>query len=133
MWSKVRIVLAVCLAAALGSLVGAGATGLGTITPKTLGADRQAITPCDSDGVDSTYVNTWDPAISAYRTTSVTVFNIATTCTSQLLQLTFANAVGTSLAASSGTVTATSHTYTYALASAPRTDQIAMVALVISG
>ena len=133
MSTKPRIALIVCLAAVLGSLVGASATGVGGINANSLGADRQAITPCDSDGVDSTYVNTWDPAISAYRTTSVTVFNIATTCATKLLQNTFANATGTSLATSSGTVTATSQTYTYALASAPRTDQIAMVALVISG
>jgi hypothetical protein len=51
-----------------------------SVSPNGLGAGSSSVGSCDSDGVSTSYANSWDATDERYEVTSVTVNGIADGC-----------------------------------------------------
>jgi hypothetical protein len=57
-----------------------------SVSPNGLGAGSSSVGSCDSDGVSTSYANSWDATDKRYEVTSVTVNGIANTCDGKSLK-----------------------------------------------
>jgi len=74
-----------------------GAAASLTLTPDGLGSNNASVIACDSNGVTTSYGNTWDATDGRFEVTSVTVKGVADTCDGLTLKVTLANAAQASL------------------------------------
>jgi hypothetical protein len=124
------------LAVAAGGLalfggVVASAASLGGLTSSNLGANNTVVASCDTDGVTISYANAYDATAGAYKVGSVTVGGIAAGCAGQVLNVTLKGSTGTSLAATSVTVSGTSETMS--VSGTVLAESVTGAAVVISG
>jgi hypothetical protein len=76
---KKRILIGVLvLAVVFATVFGLAATL--SVGSTDLGAGSNSVGSCDTNGVDTSYANTWDAVDKRYEVTSVTVNNIADAC-----------------------------------------------------
>ncbi len=107
---------AIIAGAALFGVVGASAASLGGITG-SLGADAQAVSSCDTDGIALSYTNAYDATVAgytplgAYKTSSVTVNSINAACNGKNIKLTLKDSTGASIGGGSGTVASGAATF----------------------
>lgn len=74
-----------------------------SVSPNDLGAGSSAVGSCDTNGVSTSYANTWDATDKRYEVTSVTVNGIADTCDGKTLKAALTDSSNTLLG--DGTVT----------------------------
>jgi hypothetical protein len=109
----------------------AAASTLAVTTNKEVAIGSGTFAPCDSDGVNVGY--TYQKSGTAYIIKDVTVSGIAAACANEKIALTLANAGGTELATTSGTVTGTSFTYDATSKAIPLSTDIGDATVIISG
>ena len=114
------------------SITLAGSFGFSPLSSADEGPVVEAMGQHQSDGVTTTYTNSYDAASGAYRTTSVTVAGIDVACNGQRLSLTLED--GSNVALASGTVATiagTSETVTLS-GSGAAADAVAGEAIIIA-
>ena len=99
-----RWILALVAGGVVGSAVFGAAASLGGITADTMTADSTAISPCDNNGVNTSYNFVFDSSVTAYKVTTVDVSNIDAACQNYTLRVTLYNSSNASLAERSGTI-----------------------------
>lgn len=99
-----RWILALVAGGVVGGAVFGAAATLGGITADTMSADSTAIAACDSDGVNTSYDFVFDPAVTAYKVTTVTVTEIDLPCQTYTLRVTLYDSSNNSLAERSVTI-----------------------------
>jgi len=87
----------------------AAASTLTVNTSKEVAIGSGTFAPCDSDGVTVAYG--YAKSGANYLIKNVTVSGIAATCSGEKIAISLANAAGTQLATTSGTVSGTSFVY----------------------
>lgn len=97
-----RVIIAAAAALGAFSISLAFAANLGGLTPDGLGADGNAVSSCDSNGVDASYDLSF--ASGAYQVPSITVGGIDNACDGKTLSITVTDSGGTVLASASGPI-----------------------------
>jgi hypothetical protein len=93
---------ALVLATVFATVFGLAAT-LG-VNATELGAGNDTVGSCDSDGVSTSYANSWDATDSQYEVTSVTVDGIADACDGKSLKVALTNSANLKIGDGSVTV-----------------------------
>jgi hypothetical protein len=133
---KKRILIALAVASLAFVSVFAMAASLNVTSP-SLGADSETVSSCDTDGVSTTYGNSFSSG--SYKVTSVTVSGIADACGPKGLKVTLATAAGAAVGgegtvatlSSSWAGTADARTVTVTLASAADASSVEKINVVI--
>jgi hypothetical protein len=99
---KRLLISALVLGTVFATVFGFAAT-LG-VNPGGIGAGSGSVTACDSDGVATTYSDTWDTVDKRYEVTSVTVTGIADTCDGKTLKAALTDSSNVSLGDGSVTI-----------------------------
>jgi hypothetical protein len=103
--SRKRIVLGLMAGAMVFSVVIGMAASLGGITSDGLGADDAVVASCDTNGVTTSYTNSYSSTGTAgYKVGNVTVAGIADTCDGDDISVTLTGTGGTSLGEQTSTV-----------------------------
>ena len=98
------------------------------INSASLGAGTHVVASCDTNGVDVGFANGYNATSKEYDTSAVTLANVDSLCNGLAIDITVANAAGTSLASFSGTVGDT-----YTLSTVVAAKSIENVSVVIHG
>ena len=61
---------------------------------RSLGAGTTTVASCDADGMTTSFVTAFDPALGSYAITAVTITGIENTCDQKKLQLVLTNSDG---------------------------------------
>jgi hypothetical protein len=103
--SKRRVLLGLLAGAMVFSMMIGMATSLGGLTSDRLGADDAVVAACDTDGVTTSYTNSYSATGTAgYKVGSVVVGGIADACDGDTLSVNLTGSGGTSLGEQSRTV-----------------------------
>jgi hypothetical protein len=100
---KKRFFIGACvLATVFATVFGLAATL--SVSPNGLGAGSSSVGSCDSDGVSTSYANSWDATDKRYEVTSVTVNGIADACDGKSLKAALTDSANVNLGDGSVTV-----------------------------
>jgi hypothetical protein len=131
-----RWILSLLLATTVFGAVFASAASLGGINTGNLGADDQAITSCDTNGVATTYTTAYNTTGSAgYKVGNLTVSGISDACDGQSIAVTLVGTANASLQEVTGTVPTAAGANTHVLNFAGTTlaESVLGVHVVING
>lgn len=112
-------------------LSAAAAASLGGLTSRDLGADNIGVTSCDTDGVSVAYTEAFDSSSGRSVVSGVTVSGLATACSGSTLQVTLADASGSSLSTGSALIGGASQAVT--LVTAADAELVTNAAIVVTG
>jgi hypothetical protein len=129
---KKRLLVGCVVATAVFAAVFGAAATMG-LTPDGLGANSAGVSACDSNGVTTSYANTWDATDNRYEVTSVTVKGVADTCDGLTMKVTLASVANADIGNGSMTIptnAAVDHTVT-PLSVNPAASAVANVHVVI--
>jgi hypothetical protein len=129
MRNKKKLIIGLAVGAASFAAVFAMAASL-TVGSNSLGAGNADVASCDTDGVQHTYTTAFSNTVPGYRVSAVDVTGIAAACNTYSIKATLLNSAGASLGEFTGTVSATSHSFT--VGGAVPAAQVEDIAVVIS-
>lgn len=129
MKNKKKLIIGLAVGAASFAAVFAMAASL-TVGSNSLGAGNADVASCDTDGVDQTYTTAFAAGLPGYRVSAVDVTGIAAACDTFDIKATLLNSAGASLGEYTGTVSATSHSFT--VGGTVPAAQVEDIAVVIS-
>lgn len=87
------------------------------VSPNDLGAGSSAVGSCDTNGVNTTYANTWDATDKRYEVTSVTITGIDDNCDGKTLKAALTNSSDVLLGDGTVTVPSVAGTFTATVSS----------------
>jgi hypothetical protein len=82
------------------------------VSPNDLGAGNSAVGSCDTNGVSTSYTDSWDATDKRYEVTSVTIGGIADTCDGKNLKAALTDSSNVLLGDGSVTVPSVAGTFT---------------------
>lgn len=99
-----RLLIGLAAAGIVGGATFGFAASLGTVDSDNLGAGNSVVASCDSDGLDVSYVTTYDPTTAVYEVDSVTLTAVDANCLGETIHVTLTD--GTDAVLGDGSVVA---------------------------